>query len=263
MGPDHSKLSEEEHLRAFEDALPPALQEVSATVARELEHMIEAIKVAVKTLPRNEPPSHTVVQASENTRQLYRLRQRDAQGVEHGSKAWREVMRRYRKAIGNSTREDTRSKIAAIVETILEAVAKHKTKGVFNELEKIWGTDRKGSWAQPTKGKNGKKFGSKKELLAEWRLLSQEKFSRPPHDTLKGEMPPLRTADRKVEPKDSDMNVCLMALGRSKAGGVDGIPSDFYQASPKAKGMLFDIVKRLWREEDVPEEMVEGLFAML
>ncbi len=38
---------------------------------------------------------------------------------------------------------------------------------------------------------------------------------------------------------------------------------EVYQHSPKAKAMLFDMVKRAWREENIPEEMVEGLFIML
>jgi len=258
--PEHVSLSKAENLELFEAVLPDPVE--GTTVSEEYAHMVRGIHVASETLPNVAPRPISGSKVSENTRELYRLRECEAQGVEHKSDAWREVLHRFRKAIADSTKADKRARIQGIVDCISEAASKHNIKGVFAGLKQIGGSNRKGSSAQPTESK-GIKFKSQTELLAAWREFNAEKFSRPPHDAAKGNMRPLRPADLHDEPKDKDLDVCLAALRRSKTCGADGIPAEVYQLSPKARAQLYAIVKRIWREEDVPPEMVEGLFVML
>jgi exonuclease III/uncharacterized C2H2 Zn-finger protein len=261
--PDHSKMLTPEFLKKFEDSIPDRPQEGFVTVDSELRAMNEALSSASDTLPRREAQKARASVNSFNTSELYRMRQAEAQGVEYRSEAWREVQQRFRKAISSSRREDKRARLEGIVTSMSEAAAKNNMKAVFDGLKRLGGTHRKASSIQPTKGPGGQRFSSQRELLEAWRVFSAEKFSRPAHDKLKGEMRPLRPADIKDEPNDRDLDTCLAALRKSKACGKDGIPAEVYQRSPKAKAMLFALVKRVWREEDVPAEMVEGQFIML
>ncbi len=55
----------------------------------------------------------------------------------------------------------------------------------------------------------------------------------------------------------------LSLMGSELCIKDSSIPAEVYQASRKARVRLNEIVNRSWREEDIPEEMVEGLFIML
>jgi hypothetical protein len=185
------------------------------------------------------------------------------EGIEPKSNTWRNVLHSCRKAIANSTKNDKSQWVEGIVSSILEAARTHHMRGVFTGLKQLGGTDRKGASKQPTKSATGVLFKSQKELLAAWKEFNGVKFSRPPDDMLKGEMRSLRPGDLRDEPTDKDLDFCLEALKRSKACGADGIPVEVYQLSPNARKMLYDIVKRIWREENVPDGMVEARFVML
>jgi hypothetical protein len=194
-GPDHTQLLDPECLQRFEESIPDRPPEGFVTVASELRAMNEAIGTASDTLPRKPARKARPGAQSSNTNELYELRQAEAQGVEYRSEAWREVQQRHRKAISNSRREDKRKRVEGIVAVIAEAASKNHMKGVFDGLKEIGGTHRKSASAQPTKGPDGIRFGSQKELLAAWMQFNGKKFSRPPHDAIKGEMRPLRPAD--------------------------------------------------------------------
>ena len=57
-------------------------------------------------------------------------------------------------------------------------------------------------------------------------------------------------------PTDEDLEFCLAALANQKATGWDKVPIEAYRASSQAKADLFALIRRIWREEDVPEELV-------
>jgi hypothetical protein len=57
-------------------------------------------------------------------------------------------------------------------------------------------------------------------------------------------------------PTDEDLEFCLVALANRKATGWDKVPIEAYRASDQAKNDLFALIRRIWREEDVPEELV-------
>ena len=64
-------------------------------------------------------------------------------------------------------------------------------------------------------------------------------------------------------PSDADLDKCLQALNDCKAVGEDEIQAELYKASSVARRELFDLIKQCWLEEDVPEDMVRGLFVTL
>jgi hypothetical protein len=261
--PDHSQLISAGHLQTFEAAIPESPPEGFATVSAEFISMNKRLSAASLTLPVKEPRKIRSALKGSNTAELYELRQNEAQGTEYQSDEWREVQKNFRNAIAHSRRQDKRLRVESIVAGIAESASRNHMKGVFDGLREIAGTHRKSASAQPTKDSAGVRFTSQKELLAAWMRFNGKKFSRPPHDVLKGGMRPLRPADVFDEPSDADLDKCLAALRKSKACGKDGLPAEVYQCSQKARALLYSIVKRAWREEDIPAEMVEGLFIML
>ena len=57
-------------------------------------------------------------------------------------------------------------------------------------------------------------------------------------------------------PSDAELDLCLKALAKAKATGPDKIPVEAYRASEEARGDLFKLIRQIWREEDVPKDMV-------
>ena len=53
---------------------------------------------------------------------------------------------------------------------------------------------------------------------------------------------------------------CLAGHENSKAMGEDGIPAEAYKHSPTAKRLLFDLIREIWYEEEVPEKLIKGIF---
>ena len=110
----------------------------------------------------------------------------------------------------------------------------------------------------------GQTITGTKQLLGEWAKFLGKKFSRTAEDAERyGEWKPLRPPDTSDEPTDQDLDICLQALRKAKACGSDGVPAEAYKKSSKARALLFELIKKVWREEDIPEAMVEGIFVML
>ena len=59
-------------------------------------------------------------------------------------------------------------------------------------------------------------------------------------------------------PSDEVLVVCLAALKNHKAPGPDGIPVEAYESSLGAKRDLFELVRNVWRQEEVPRAMALG-----
>ena len=72
------------------------------------------------------------------------------------------------------------------------------------------------------------------------------------------------SSDRYADtPSDEELNICLAALATGKAAGHDGAPAEIFKHLHSCKDELFAMVRQIWREEDIPEDMVKGVFVML
>ena len=89
-----------------------------------------------------------------------------------------------------------------------------------------------------------------------------EKFAATSLEKERGEMPDLEpSSDREdAVPSDEDLEEALKALKKCKAVGMDEAPIEIYQELPATQTALFKFAKRIWQEEDVPEELVLGVF---
>ena len=62
---------------------------------------------------------------------------------------------------------------------------------------------------------------------------------------------------------DEEILNCLNGLSDNKAPGADNLPIEAYKFSPTARDELFRIVKLIWDTEEVPSDIVQGIFIML
>ena len=56
---------------------------------------------------------------------------------------------------------------------------------------------------------------------------------------------------------------CLLALRSGKATGWDNIPIEAYRGSRGARDELFRICRLMWTTEQIPADLVRGIFVML
>ena len=93
-------------------------------------------------------------------------------------------------------------------------------------------------------------------MAAAWNLFSETKFAVTAREERRGDLPDIGRAESRSAdvPSDADPKMCMSALADAKMHGLDGISIEAYKASPTAKKCLFDLVKRYWVGEDVPED---------
>ena len=101
---------------------------------------------------------------------------------------------------------------------------------------------------------------SNKQLLSSWNEFLTKKFASPDVDID-------RAREQTVSPEDhlsdKELEECLCALHSGRETGWDGIPIEAYQHSKSARTELFRIVHMLWESEDIPPDLVRGIFIML
>ena len=109
-------------------------------------------------------------------------------------------------------------------------------------------------------------FEGPDDLAAAWGQFAREKFKATGREKRRPEMPELETCREEREgdvPSEEELEECLKALASGKATQGDcgdAVPVEAYRASEAAKQALFKVVRRVWREEEVPERMVRGIF---
>ena len=112
----------------------------------------------------------------------------------------------------------------------------------------------------PAKDLQGDTTLSSEQLLAAWNTFLSAKFSEPVRD---------KTAQRESTVSEEDpltteeLEHCLNGMREGKAPGIDDIPIEAYKYSPTAKAELFRIIRLIWDSEDIPPDLVRGVFIML
>ena len=52
-------------------------------------------------------------------------------------------------------------------------------------------------------------------------------------------------------------------MANGKAPGHDGAFADIYKKAPTCRAELYGLIRQIWKEESVPEDMVRGTFVMI
>ena len=68
-----------------------------------------------------------------------------------------------------------------------------------------------------------------------------------------------------VDPAEPEEEILegLRKMPNGKACGIDGIPAEVFKNSPKCKKLLIELLKKIWRTEEVPVQFAKAVFVML
>jgi hypothetical protein len=96
------------------------------------------------------------------------------------------------------------------------------------------------------------------QLAAAWARFGKAKFAWTEREFARPRAPDISPAHLRQGdvPSDEELDFCLEALAKHKATGPDKVPVESYRASGEAKADLFTLLRRVWRVEDVPKDMV-------
>ena len=97
-------------------------------------------------------------------------------------------------------------------------------------------------------------------FLSVWEKFLGTKFQRPAADAHQN----LESLPAEDDVLDNDeLRDCLKALRSGKATGWDNVPVEAYRGSVEATNELFRICRLMWRTEQIPPDLVRGVFMMI
>ena len=225
-------------------------------------NMIESIQAGIDFLPKVPRKQGKVQRRSEKTMRMFQEREAELQGVRKGAVEWAAIARKWRNKITNSCRDDYRAHVARIIDKMEEAADKGDYRGVHEGVKKLTGSTNKSSRAPAKDKSTGALFSRPEELAEAWQRFAAAKFAATQEEEERDELPDIGVHLRRTEdvPTDEELEFCLAGHANSKATGEDGIPAEAYKNSPTAKRLLFELIREIWHEEDVPERLVKGIF---
>jgi len=240
----HHDLKAEEMYRKMVSVLTKASQEV------------------IPSLPKQKGKTRN---RSERTLKLLEQRQNELENIMKGSKEWMIVTRRYRNEIAHSCREDYREYVELLVDAIKVAAAKNDLRGVSKGVSELTRLGKYRGSKSPVKKEDGTAYASLIELAEAWAAFAENKFKATAREEGREELPNLGPSRDRKEwiPTDEHLEKCLKALSISKAAGWDEVVIELFKSSSTAKEQLFELMRKCWREEEVPEDMVKGVIVPL
>jgi hypothetical protein len=125
---------------------------------------------------------------------------------------------------------------------------------VHEGVKRLTGSANKSSRAPAMDKKTGALFSCPEELAEAWQRFAAAKFAATQEEVEREELPDIGVHLRRTEdvPTEEELEFCLAGHANSKATGEDGIPAEAYKNSPTAKRLLFELIREIWHEEDVP-----------
>ena len=203
-------------------------------------------RAAKATLPTRKSMPIRKIKVSEHTKKLYASR------VNQFEKMTPTERKAADRAVRDSCRNDYRDYISGIVE---DRVGNTR---VVSKLVNMLANKRSPS-IMPTKDHSGNPITSSEQLLQAWNTFLEKKFASPASDVGKN-----REATMSPEEylSDEEFDKALFAMKPGRAPGWERVPAELYQNSETARTELYRILCMIWDNEDIPEEMVKGIFIM-
>eukprot|EP01046_Picozoa_sp_COSAG06_P029231 COSAG06_NODE_2695_length_6438_cov_8.469475_6_plen_205_part_00 len=89
--------------------------------------------------------------------------------------------------------------------------------------------------------------------------FAEDKFMPTAAERERGPLPVLPARPSDV-PTYEELELCLASMKRSKAAGWDDMPIEYFKDSETLKREIFELVQQMWETEEIPEEIVRGVF---
>ena len=179
--------------------------------------------------------------------------------------SWPRIRKTFDERIKTQKDLDYEDKVKAETKTLEKCSEKGDSKGVWKSINKLGGRVSSFNNIQPCKIKNDKgntqEIENTKQLLDAWKKFAEEKFKATENEEKRGLRSEIPYHDPDV-PDDFELSECLKKMKLGKATGEDGIPTEIYIHSPLARESLFELTKMIFKEEEVPDDFVNGIFSI-
>ena len=111
---------------------------------------------------------------------------------------------------------------------------------------------------------NGKMLEDAEATAAAWEAFLRKKFAATGRElNQRPKMSPLPEADKENIMTREEIKKGISKMKNRKACGLDGIPSEVYKYVPECEELLVELIQRIWRDEEVPEQLAKAVFVML
>ena len=215
-------------------------------------NLLNTVSNAAKScLPTRKPMRLRKRCVSARTKQLY------ADRVNQYEKMTPLERKSAARKVRDSCRNDYRDYISRVVDD-MEAADRSGNFREVSRLVKVLANKRSSS-IMPSKDHNGKLITSSEQLLQAWNTFLEKKFAAPACDRGKAREATVSPEDHL---SDDELDKALFAMKPGKAPGWDEVPVELYQNSKTARAELYRILHLIWDNEDIPAEMVKGIFIM-
>jgi len=220
-----------------------------------------AAKAAIDTLPKKERTSAWKRQRSQRTLDLVQLKIDELSAGARDRPGWVERKQELAKALRKSTVEDWREHCNAVADSLMEADKTEDFAAMAVAVRKLGGIGGGFCSTQPNPS------APEEEKAEAWAAFGEKKFeptaAEAGRDPLEDLGPAEDRSDEKWTLTKEEILFCAKALRRSKACGEDQIPAEVFKEEGPLQDALIVLVQRIWQEEEVPEELVRGLFVMV
>ena len=166
-----------------------------------------------------------------------------------------------RKSAARTVRESCRNDYRDYISKVVSDMETADRSGNFREVSKLVRVlaNKRSSSIMPCKNHSGNLITSSEQLLQAWNTFLEKKFAAPACDSGKSREATVSPEDHL---SDDELDKSLFAMKPGKAPGWDVAPVELYQNSETARAELYRILRLIWDNEDIPVEMVKGIFIM-
>ena len=250
----------------FNEAVTAKTEELRAeqskiTIERQYEHLCEAINHAIRTtLPDRQNGKRIHRSVSERTRDMFKKRTKMGKSK---TKYTKDDFDKIQKKIKESSMRDHAEWVHACAEEMASANDVGDTRKLYQLVKQLSGKEDKQPAVDLSVDKQGAVITNAVERAEVWYEFLKSKFAATAAEQGRPEMPtlPARDADNKL--KVEEVWEAVSGLKNHKAVGADGIPIEVYKLSSPAFELLYNLLERVWREEDMPEDLGVAIFKML
>ena len=229
------------------------------TLNAEYSELTSVVQEAQKEiLPKKPKRKYLTRPVSAEANDLIEERARQCQAAKSG-KGKRAVKETFRRRLAAQLKYDWEAHVQAQVEEVKRHAETGNSKDLWRAIHSISGRSRSYSNQQPS-------ADSASALRAIWFAAMSKSVSATGLESnrcAKADIGPASNRKDEPLPTDDELEICLRALRGSKAAGPDDVPIEIWRASGHAKAALFDIIRRVVREEVLPDDMPLGELCMI
>ena len=216
-----------------------------------------AINFAADTvLPSRRKGAGIKRDVSDKTKQLFERRKNMR------NKGTKVQFQQVQAEIKTSSLEDFQSWVAKWAANISKAAGLGDTRKVYKGVNALAQKQSRPP-TNLTTDKDGNTLKSAEETASVWHQFLTRKFAATEAEQGRPEMEQLPSTKGTGELTETQLKKGLARMGSNKACGADNIPTELYKSSDRCRALLFQLIQKIWTEEEVPVEFGKAMFLML